>query len=145
SCAPVEAPEGTAARPIEPSSSTTSTSTVGLPRLSRISRPMMSTMAVISRSLFQSIEYSVRHSRCAAKGNALRQPGKPRNSVEPAAAALDRFGRARRQRGSRTVRAVVAHADHPIGVGGPRAGLERLDHRAGFAGTGAHAGLAIDG
>src|SRR6266480_786568 len=48
SCAPVEAPDGTAARPIEPSSSTTSTSTVGLPRLSRISRPIMSTMAVMS-------------------------------------------------------------------------------------------------
>src|ERR1019366_1138293 len=45
------APEGTAARPIEPSSSTTSTSTVGLPRLSRISRPMMSTMAVMGASL----------------------------------------------------------------------------------------------
>src|SRR5690606_39170077 len=47
SCAPVEAPEGTAARPIEPSSSITSTSTVGLPRLSRISRPIMSVMAVM--------------------------------------------------------------------------------------------------
>src|SRR6201985_822927 len=44
---PVEAPEGTAARPIEPSSSTTSTSTVGLPRLSRISRPTTFTIAVI--------------------------------------------------------------------------------------------------
>src|SRR6266436_4251330 len=47
SCAPVEAPEGTAARPSEPSSRMTSTSTVGLPRLSRISRPMMSTIAVM--------------------------------------------------------------------------------------------------
>ena len=37
--APVDAPEGTAARPKLPSSSSTSTSTVGLPRLSRISRP----------------------------------------------------------------------------------------------------------
>src|SRR5476649_788608 len=36
---------------MEPSSSTTSTSTVGLPRLSRISRPMMSTMAVMGASL----------------------------------------------------------------------------------------------
>src|ERR1700728_706286 len=44
---PVEAPDGTAARPIEPSSSTTSTSTVGLPRLSRISRPTTFTIAVI--------------------------------------------------------------------------------------------------
>src|SRR5512138_2275522 len=53
SCAPVEAPDGTAARPMEPSSSTTSTSTVGLPRLSRISRPMMSTMAVISKTFLE--------------------------------------------------------------------------------------------
>src|SRR5665213_3630911 len=50
SCAPVEAPEGTAARPNEPSSSTTSTSTVGLPRLSSIWRPIISTMAVIGWS-----------------------------------------------------------------------------------------------
>ena len=35
-------------RALGPSSSMTSTSTVGLPRLSRISRPMMSTMAVMS-------------------------------------------------------------------------------------------------
>src|SRR3954469_643244 len=44
---PVDAPEGTAARPIVPDSSRTSHSTVGLPRLSRISRPTMSTMALI--------------------------------------------------------------------------------------------------
>ena len=37
---PVEAPEGTAARPRAPLSRMTSTSTVGLPRLSKISRPM---------------------------------------------------------------------------------------------------------
>jgi hypothetical protein len=36
---PVDAPEGTAARPDAPESSVTSTSTVGLPRESRISRP----------------------------------------------------------------------------------------------------------
>src|SRR5262249_33918753 len=36
---PVDAPEGTAARPNAPPSSVTSTSTVGLPRESRISRP----------------------------------------------------------------------------------------------------------
>src|SRR5690606_21012649 len=53
SCAPVDAPDGTAARPIEPSSSTTSTSTVGLPRLSRISRPMMSMMAVMCAGPFE--------------------------------------------------------------------------------------------
>src|SRR5580765_1867082 len=44
---PVEAPEGTAARPIVPLSSSTSHSTVGLPRLSRISLPTISTMALI--------------------------------------------------------------------------------------------------
>src|SRR5687767_13352009 len=36
---PVDAPDGTAARPDAPPSSVTSTSTVGLPRESRISRP----------------------------------------------------------------------------------------------------------
>ena len=36
---PVDAPDGTAARPSAPPSSVTSTSTVGLPRESRISRP----------------------------------------------------------------------------------------------------------
>src|SRR5713226_1126800 len=39
SCSPVEAPEGTAARPSAPPSSTTSASTVGLPRESRTCRP----------------------------------------------------------------------------------------------------------
>ena len=39
--------DGTPARPCEPSSRRTSTSTVGLPRLSRIWRPMMSTIAVM--------------------------------------------------------------------------------------------------
>ncbi|OQB90499.1 MAG: hypothetical protein BWX84_01870 [Verrucomicrobia bacterium ADurb.Bin118] len=38
SCSPVLAPEGTAARPIVPQHKMTSTSTVGLPRESRISR-----------------------------------------------------------------------------------------------------------
>jgi len=46
--APVEAPEGTAARPMLPSSSVTSTSTVGLPRLSRIWRAWTSTIAVMA-------------------------------------------------------------------------------------------------
>src|SRR5688572_19937750 len=47
SWAPVEAPEGTAARPSEPSSRTTSTSIVGDPRLSRISRALMSRIEVM--------------------------------------------------------------------------------------------------
>ena len=44
---PVDAPEGTAARPIIPDSSNTSHSTVGFPRESRISRPIISTIALI--------------------------------------------------------------------------------------------------
>ena len=46
---PVEAPEGTAARPVAPVSSVTSTSTVGLPRESRIWRPCMRSIAPMSR------------------------------------------------------------------------------------------------
>jgi multidrug efflux pump len=44
----VEAPEGTAALPKQPSSKTISTSTVGLPRLSRISRPYTSSIMLMN-------------------------------------------------------------------------------------------------
>src|SRR5690554_4105844 len=44
---PVDAPDGTAARPMAPDSSKTSHSTVGLPRESRISRPIISTIALM--------------------------------------------------------------------------------------------------
>src|SRR6185295_18357412 len=44
---PVDAPDGTAARPITPDSSSTSASTVGLPRESSISLAMTSTIALI--------------------------------------------------------------------------------------------------
>ena len=43
----VEAPDGTAARPTSPLSSCTSTSTVGLPRESRISRALMSEIVLM--------------------------------------------------------------------------------------------------
>src|SRR5512134_3483799 len=46
SCAPVDAPEGTAARPSAPDSSRTSTSTVGFPRESSTCRPCTSRIAV---------------------------------------------------------------------------------------------------
>ncbi len=49
SWAPVEAPDGTAARPTAPSARTTSTSTVGLPRESRISRASTASMSVFMR------------------------------------------------------------------------------------------------
>src|SRR3954471_21914048 len=44
SCSPVLAPLGTAARPMVPSARNTSASTVGLPRLSRISRAAIRSM-----------------------------------------------------------------------------------------------------
>ena len=44
---PVDAPEGTAARPVAPESRATSTSTVGFPRESRIWRACMRSIAPI--------------------------------------------------------------------------------------------------
>jgi hypothetical protein len=52
----VDAPDGTAARPHDPSASVTSTSTVGLPRESRISNAEMLSMIVsifFSESFYQ--------------------------------------------------------------------------------------------
>src|SRR6185312_3119177 len=75
--APVEAPLGTAARATVPSSSSTSTSTVGLPRESRISRAPRASMAATSLLLmsansraartFQSLS-SKRRARAATLG-----------------------------------------------------------------------------
>src|SRR5205809_1455891 len=48
SCSPVEAPLGTAARPAAPLDKVTSHSTVGLPRLSRISRAWTEMMVLMS-------------------------------------------------------------------------------------------------
>src|SRR4051794_32671555 len=48
---PVDAPEGTAARPCAPLARKTSTSTVGLPRLSTTSRPRTLSMVVIAHLL----------------------------------------------------------------------------------------------
>ena len=54
SCSPVEAPLGTAARPLTPVSNNTSASTVGFPRESRISRPFTSMIADTPYSLASS-------------------------------------------------------------------------------------------
>src|SRR5690242_961589 len=51
SCSPVDAPEGTAARAMVPSSRATSTSTVGLPRESRISRAPTASMLGTAHSV----------------------------------------------------------------------------------------------
>ena len=71
SCAPVDAPDGTAARPKLPSSSVTSTSTVGLPRLSRIWRAWMSTIAVMGNRPFS---MKLRH--CSFEGPIRRGPNR---------------------------------------------------------------------
>src|SRR6185295_4629501 len=47
SFSPVEAPDGTAARPLAPLSSATSASIVGFPRESKIWRPLISRIALI--------------------------------------------------------------------------------------------------
>src|SRR3989442_3823538 len=49
---PVDAPDGTAARPTAPESSTQSTSIVGFPRESRISRANSSTILNMARALY---------------------------------------------------------------------------------------------
>jgi hypothetical protein len=55
SLAPVDAPEGTLANPYPPKSVQTSTSTVGIPRESKISRPKILTIFDIYISLFHNI------------------------------------------------------------------------------------------
>src|SRR4051794_30767434 len=74
--APVEAPDGTAARPVLPSSRPTSTSTVGFPRESRISRATTTSMDGTSIS-FLDVTLEVRgRPPC---GWALRlEPNRPR-------------------------------------------------------------------
>ena len=80
----VEAPEGTAARPKLPSSSNTSTSTVGLPRLSRISRPWMSIMAVILGSGREVCYIDKTPCNCRAPRFACRRTPIPRNQAAQA-------------------------------------------------------------
>src|ERR671939_457511 len=73
--APVEAPDGTAARPVLPSSRPTSTSTVGLPRESRISRATTTSMDGTSIS-FLDVTLEVRGG--VPYGCALRlEPNRP--------------------------------------------------------------------
>src|SRR5688572_25040476 len=58
SCLPVEAPEGTAARPTTPDSVITSTSTVGFPLLSKISLAIRSMMMLILLESVQLVRIS---------------------------------------------------------------------------------------
>src|SRR5690606_13139100 len=77
--APVEAPDGTAARPVLPSSRPTSTSTVGLPRESRISRATTTSMDGTSISFLdvtrgQGLGGSARPSLTGSGRSAIRPP-----------------------------------------------------------------------
>ena len=71
-------PDGTAARPRAPDSSSTSTSTVGFPRESRIWRPCTATMVVFTRSPWPG-RSSDPAPRAGARANAplRRRPGAP--------------------------------------------------------------------
>jgi hypothetical protein len=84
---PVDAPEGTAARPMVPDSSKTSHSTVGLPRESRISRPTISTIALIN--VFQNKKSKIKNQ----KSTKSQTPSAitMRMMAAPWRAALDHF------------------------------------------------------
>src|SRR5512140_1982933 len=66
SCSPVDAPEGTEARPVIPDRSVTSASTVGLPRESRISLALMLMISVMSASSWLEYAYRKRKDRTSA-------------------------------------------------------------------------------
>src|SRR3954452_25552178 len=82
--APVEAPDGTAARPVLPSSRPTSTSTVGLPRESRISRATTTSMDGTSISFWD----VTRGHRTSAVPRA--EPNRPEGIGQPVDHSLSR-------------------------------------------------------
>src|SRR5215208_559652 len=97
---PVEAPEGTAARPWAPEASTTSTSTVGLPRESRIWRACsVSILLTVSRLLVQAGARVVRDLVVGPEIVPVRALGcgQALGALDPAAEAVG--GRAQRKLG----------------------------------------------
>src|SRR5689334_10454232 len=76
SCSPVEAPLGTAARPCAPLDRVTSVSTVGLPRLSRISRAWTSMIVLMNARVRETGQPS------RGAGPASTRCGSGRGSVE---------------------------------------------------------------
>src|SRR5262245_6729677 len=82
SCSPVDAPEGTAARASVPSSSATSTSTVGLPRESKISRaPTCSiTATCLLLNRFRDVSAREYPAREFARWRLARRPRRNRES-----------------------------------------------------------------
>ena len=83
SCTPVEAPDGTAARPKAPDSSSTSTSTVGLPRESRIWRPCSRLIALIRVAPLPG-RSSGPARRAAARSSARLRPPRAARPARPA-------------------------------------------------------------
>ena len=78
---PVDAPDGTAARPNAPDSSPISTSTVGLPRESRIWRPCTCTISSSSELLLRAVvvaSCSSRPSRARSRRRSPRAPPRAR-------------------------------------------------------------------
>src|SRR6266511_5531341 len=107
SCSPVEAPLGTAAVPLAPLARETSVSTVGLPRLSRISRACTEiTVLIVERTL----------PRLGLKGNHCRAHFVP----QPLAIVRTQSGRHDRRRGEQANR---TRAESP---GALRQDLERV-------------------
>src|SRR6195952_5423149 len=140
SWAPVEAPEGTAARPKEPSSRSTSTSIVGLPRLSRISRAAMLVIAVMQEPSgrygvskpplgeARSIPQCARHGLIrdwTIPSRLIRQPlasgkrpcGRPRRQTRNS--ALDRIVRGNASPRNQSVSAVASAREQQLDLGEP--------------------------
>src|SRR5690606_2998475 len=124
SWAPVDAPEGTAARPKLPSSSVTSASRVGLPRLSRISRAWMLAILVMG--------WSCRSCGCWGECPCNGPRGPASKLIFHETAALGRA--VQRQQGLQQ----GAHLRQRPGVGTIAEGLLRL--RMGFHEEAGHAG-----
>src|SRR5205809_776420 len=83
SCSPVDAPLGTAARPSAPSSRTTSTSTVGFPRESRISRAETSSINDMAGRWYRTFGTSTGGSTGAFPRRRLRELTEAAHGVEP--------------------------------------------------------------
>ena len=94
---PVEAPEGTAARPFAPDRSSTSTSTVGLPRESRIWRAWTVSiwLTVVSPPRAPRSREGAAVSRCRCRFPATPRRGGPERSSPAARRARDRASRRR--------------------------------------------------
>ena len=136
SCTPVEAPEGTAARPNAPDSSSTSTSTVGLPRESRIQRPRTSLIELIAappwpdRSTGPARRAAARSSarpRAAASSSARSTRATKRAFVERSASSGSTFSLRREvDDGEEEVADLVRDARVGLGLGARLAGARDL-------------------